>query len=694
MELHQCFEKGEIENEAFQSRAIKRSNSCASQGRCRGCVLAFLCAIGGAAHALTGFEATDDLKRLSVEELMNLEITSVSKTEERFGGAAAAIAVVTAEDIRRSGATTIPEALRLVPGIHVARRNSNSWAVSARGFSSVNSEKLLVLSDTRSVYTPLFSGVFWDVQDQLMEDIDRIEVIRGPGAALWGSNAVNGVINITTKRAQDTQGLYANGGGGTEERAFASIRYGGATDGGVAFRVHGKYFERDDTFDSAPQTSDDWRLGRVGFRMDWDATAESTFTLQGDAYRGNIGQLAPAVEIIGRPGPSGDLEVDVGGGNVLGRWRRRVGDDSDFQLRFFYDRTRREDPSYYDSLDTFDLDWQHRFPLPLRNDFTWGLNYRFTSNTNEGKGIFNVDPATADDHVWSGFAQNQYVPVDALRFTLGVKLEQNDFSGFETQPSVSAAWDISPRQTLWASAARAVRVPTRLERDIAIDVIDPASNPIIRLLGSDDFESEELLAYELGYRWQATETLSFDLAAFSNRYEGLASLEFGEPFVDPRDGRTVVPVVNRNLSDGSAEGAELQVNFAPLATWRLMASYSYVYVSIEPNGLDLNRGRFLEGSTPRHQFGVRSYLDLPAGWQIDLRFRRLSAIESIPNIVTGEGLPAYSELDVRLAWRATDTLELAVIGANLLDKRHVEFGDPATRGEIERSVYGSLTWRN
>jgi iron complex outermembrane receptor protein len=345
-------------------------------------------------------------------------------------------------------------------------------------------------------------------------------------------------------------------------------------------------------------------------------------------------------------------------------------------------------------LDTFDLDWQHRFPLPLRNDFTWGLNYRFTSNTNEGKGIFNVDPARADDHVWSGFAQNQYAPVDALRFTLGVKLEHNDFSGFETQPSASAAWDISPRQTLWASAARAVRVPTRLERDIAIDVVDPASNPIIRLLGSDDFESEELLAYELGYRWQATDLLSFDLATFSNRYEGLASLELGEPFVDPRDGRTVVPVVNRNLSDGSAEGAELQVNFAPLTIWRLMASYSYVYLSIEPNGLDLNRGRFLEGSTPRHQFGLRSYLDLPAGWQIDLRFRRLSAIESIPNIVSGDGLPAYSELDVRLAWRATDALELAVVGANLLDKRHLEFGDPATRGEIERSVYGSLTWRN
>lgn len=682
--------------ERANARAGTRGHSIfdSLRRRCYGAAaLALLCALGGAAHALNASApAADELKRLSVEELMNIEVTSVSKTEERLGGAAAAIAVVNSEDIRRFGFTTIPEALRLLPGIHVARRNSNSWAVSARGFSSVNSEKLLVLSDTRSIYTPLFSGVFWDVQDQIMEDIDRIEVIRGPGAALWGSNAVNGVINIATKRAQDTQGLYLQGGGGTEERAFASVRYGGAADNGVAFRVYGKYFDRDDTFNSTPDTADDWRMGHVGFRMDFDAAADS-LTLQGDAYRGHIGQLSPAVEIIGRPGPSGNLEVTATGGNVLGRWRRHIDADSDFQLRLYYDRTRRDDPSFYDTLNTVDLDWQHHFPLTARNDFTWGLNYRFTSNTNNGKGIFNVDPAKSDDRVWSGFAQNQYSPTDALRVTLGVKLEHNDFSGFETQPSLSAAWDIASAQTLWASAARAVRVPTRLERDIAIDVLDPASNPIIRLLGNDDFEAEELRAYELGYRWQATDALSFDLAAFINRYDGLASLELGTPFVDPSDGRTVIPVENRNLNDGSAEGVEALVNFAPLEFWRLMASYSYLYLTIEPNGLDLNRGRFQEGSTPRHQFGLRSYLDLPAGWQLNVQFRRLSAIESIPNIVTGEGLPAYSELDVRVVWRATDALEVAVVGSNLLNRRHVEFGDPASRGEIERSVYGTLTWR-
>lgn len=653
-----------------------------------------MCSFSGAAHALNeAAPAADQLKRLSVEELMNIEVTSVSKTEERLRGAAAAIVVVNSEDIRRMSFTTIPEALRLLPGVHVARRNSNSWAVSARGFSSVNSEKLLVLSDTRSVYTPLFSGVFWDVQDQVMEDIDRIEVIRGPGAALWGSNAVNGVINITTKRAQDTQGWFAQAGGGTEERAFAAVRYGHTTEGGVAFRVYGKYFDRNATFNSTPDTSDDWRMGHVGFRMDFDATPADAITLQGDAYRGNVGQLAPAVEIIGRPGPGGNLEVTAAGGNVLGRWRRQVDTDSDFQLRLYYDHTRRDDPSFDDRLDTVDLDWQHHLALTVRNDFTWGLNYRFTSNSNEGNGIFNVDPAKSDDQVWSGFVQNQYAPMDALRFTLGVKLEHNDFSGFETQPSLSAAWDFSSAQTLWASVARAVRVPTRLERDIAIDVVDPAANPILRLLGTDDFDAEKLLSYELGYRWQAMDALSFDLAAFSNRYEGLASLELGTPFVDPSDGRTVIPVVNRNLNDGSAEGIEALVNFTPLQWWRLMASYSYVYLTIEPNGLDLNRGRFQEGSTPRHQFGLRSYLDLPAGWQVNLQFRRLSAIQSIPNIVSGEGLPAYSELDVRVAWNATDALELAVVGSNLLNSRHEEFGDPAARGEIERGVFGTLTWR-
>ena len=530
-------------------RAIRTGDTASPAYSC--CIGLLMCLYGGTASAELTSTA---LKALTLEDLTNIEVTSVSRKEESLLKAAAAVTVVSNEDIRRSGSTSIPEALRFVTGVHVARRNSNSWAVSSRGFSGVSSEKLLVLSDTRSIYTPLYSGVFWGVQDYLLQDIDRVEVIRGPGAALWGSNAVNGVINITTKSAADTQGLYVEAGAGTEEHATAAARYGGKTAGGVYYRVFGKYLDHDATFDTNPATSDDWRLGHFGFRADWDATEADALTLQGDLYQGNIGQLAPIVTIIGRPGPTGDLEVGVSGGNVLGRWRRSIDKDSDIQFRAYYDRTHRDDASFLDDLDTVDLDFQHRFGFAARQEIIWGLNYRYTSNRNESKGIFAVDPPASTDHLASGFVQDQIALLDTLRLTIGTKLEHNDFSGFEVQPSVRAAWDHSPGHTVWSSVSRAVRTPTRLERDIAIDASDPAGNPVVRLLGNEDFDAEELLAYELGYRWQALDSLFIDLAAFHNRYEGLASLELGTPFIDPRDGRTVIPVVNENLTDGRYRG--------------------------------------------------------------------------------------------------------------------------------------------
>ncbi len=675
----------------------KTMNLLGGSGR-RFLVSLIACTVVDAANAVPIVEA-DSLKKLSLEELMDLEVTSVSRTEERFGSAAAAISVVTNETIRRIGATTIHDALRLVPGIHVASQTANTWAVSSRGFSSISSEKLLVLSDTRSIYTPLYSGVFWDVQDYLMEDIDRIEVIRGPGAALWGSNAVNGVINIVTRSARDTQGFYAEAGGGTEERAFAGIRYGGKSNGGIYFRVFGKYFDRngsdrDGSFNANPMTSDDTQLAHIGFRADWDATTNDELTLQGDAYDGNVGRLAPSVIIIGRPGPQGNLEVDVRGGNVLGRWRRHLSDVSDLQLRAYYDHTYRDDPSYLDKLDTFDVDFQHRFPITLlRQQITWGLNYRHTSNRNEGKVIFGLDPASSDDLVVSGFLQDQ-IPVGSdVRLTLGTKLEHNDFSEFEVQPSVSAAWNVSPSQTLWSSVSRAVRVPTRLERDISIDVTNPAANPVARLLGNEDFNSEELLAYEVGFRWQAIDSLYVGVTAYHNRYHGLASLELNTAFVDPRDGRTVFPIVNKNLTDGTAQGTEVELTYTPAPNWRLTLVHTYTNLNLQPKGQDLNRGDFVEGSTPKHQFGLRSFLDLPYQLQLDAQLRHLTAIESIPAIVNRTGLPGYTEFDMRLAWLGLTNFSIELVGKNLLHDRHIEFGDASARGEVERSIFGKVTWR-
>ena len=636
--------------------------------------------------------ASTALKRLSIEELMDIEVTSVSRTAETLSSAAAAVGVVTGEDIRRSGATTIPEALRGIPGLHVARRNSNSWAVSSRAFSSINSEKLLVLSDTRSIYTPLFSGVQWDLQDYLLRDIERIEVIRGPGASLWGSNAVNGVINITTRHARDTQGGLVSGTVGTEEGG-AAARYGGEFGESGFFRVFGQYSDRDATFYPGATSSDDWRIGHAGFRADWNASDSDALTLQADLYRANIGQLAPAVNIIGRPGPTGNLEVHASGGNVLGRWRRQLGSNSDLQVRAYFDNTHRNDPSFHDDLDTFDLDVQHRFLLAARHEIVWGVNYRYTDNSNRGKLIFAVAPEQARDQLVSGFVQDQVALSDALQLTLGTKLEHNDFSGFEVQPSVRLAWDVAPRQNAWAAVSRAVRVPTRLERDVAIEITPPGSNPRAVLLGNDDFEAEELIAYELGYRWQPLDALAFDLALFHNRYEGLASLELGAPTLDPGSGIVTFPVVNLNLTDARSRGAELLATFSPREDWRLVASYSYVSLDMQPHGQDANRGRFLEGTTPRHQFSLRSLLDLPGELQLDAHLRHSTQLDRQPEIEVGPGIDGYTELDVRLGWRASDRLELALVGQNLLHDHHTEFGTPAARGEIERSVYGKVTWQ-
>jgi iron complex outermembrane receptor protein len=644
------------------------------------------------ASAQKNDSTSDALKRLSIEQLMDVEVTSVSRTRESLLSAAAAVSIVTDEDIRRSGATTIPEALRFVPGLFVARETSNSWSVSSRGFSGVNSQELLVLSDTRSIYTPLFSGVFWDVQDYLMDDIDRIEVIRGPGGSLWGSNAVNGVININTKAAQDTQGGYFEAETGTQEHVSTALRYGGQLGENTYFRVFGKFTDQKAELDPPGSSPDNWRLGHVGFRSDWQASSQDAVTVQGDVYDGDIGLVVPSITIFNRPSPAGTLETEVNGGNVLGRWRHTFDSTSDMQVRLYYDYTRRNDPSFLDDLDTIDLDFQHRFPLARRHEITWGLNYRLLNDHDEGKGVFALNPPSARDHLYSGFVQDQVSFGHTVRVTVGTKLEHNDYSGYELQPSIRAAWDLAEARTFWGAISRAVRVPDRLERDVDIDATDPTAPVVARLLGNPSFNAEELLAFELGYRWQIAPNLSLDLAAFHNRYTGLASLEFAAPFMDPNTGQTIIPVVNRNLTDGRAEGIETAVTYSPRSNWRLSLDYSYIEMSLTRHGMDLNRGQLVEGSTPRNQVGLRSYLDLPRGLQLDVQLRALSALTRLPASVTGDTIPGYQELDVRLGWRLGDHTQLSLDAQDLLHAHHVEFGAPYQRSTMRRSVYGRIAW--
>jgi iron complex outermembrane receptor protein len=631
-------------------------------------------------------EARKGLTELSLDELLSIEVTSVSKRPERFVEAPAAIYVITQEDIRRSGVTSIPEALRLAPGVHVARVNSNTWAIGIRGFTSALSRALLVLIDGRAVYSPLFAGVFWDVQDVLLEDIERIEVIRGPGGTLWGANAVNGVINIITKHARATQGGLVTGGGGTEERGFGGFRYGGTIGSNFHYRVYGKAFDRDSGFRPDGSEFDDWRMARGGFRADWEPTLQDALTLQGDVYGGRAGRRTtitrlspPSVETVERDG-------DLSGGNVLARWHRVLDPTSDLTLQAYYDRTNRRDPSFREDRDTFDLDFQHRFSPFRRHQVTWGLGYRLTSGDADAVvETVTFTPATRTDHLFSAFVQDEIVVVaNLLRLTLGSKFEHNDYSGFEVQPSARLSWTPAPRHTVWAAVSRAVRTPSRVEHDLGVTTLVTTARPtFITITGNEGFDSEEVLASELGYRVQPADRLFVDLAAFYNRYDNLLSVEPGRPVVSAS--RTAIPTSLGNGFRADGYGAEVALEWLPVAWWRLGAAYAYLELDLEKKAgsTDPATASTTEGSSPHHQVSVRSFINLPGNFELDLVLRHVSRLAA-------QRVGAYTNLDARLGWRPTRNLEVSVVGQNLLEPEHREFGG-VTSSEVQRGVYGKVT---
>lgn len=621
--------------------------------------------INSLAQTPTTFKSSSELKRLSLEELVDQEVTSVSKRPEKFSEAASAVQVITQEDIHRSGATSLPEALRLASNLEVAQVDSRQWAISARGFNSTTSNKLLVLIDGRAVYTPLYAGVFWDVQDTLLEDIDRIEVISGPGGTLWGANAVNGVINVITKSAKETPGVLISGGGGSELRGFGGFRYGGALATNIHYRVYGKYFDRDGAvFANGRDATNQWNMGQGGFRVDWDASEANLLTAQGDFYKGAIAQ------------PNTD-DVSVEGSNVLGRWTRAFSEDSSLKLQLYYDRTRRLIPrTFAEDLDTYDLDLQHRFPLGERHDLLWGLGYRLMDDDVGNSAALAFLPARVTRQLFSGFLQDEITLVpDRLRLMLGSKIEHNDYTGFEFQPSARLAWTINSRQTLWTAISRAVRSPSRIDREL----FSPGVPPYL-IQGGPDFTSEELLAYELGYRIQPHSRLALSAAAFFHDYAGLRSLERVAP-------PSAFPIVIANGLNGESYGAELTADYRPTEWWRLRAGYTHLQIQIrpEPGSTDTARGSG-EARDPNHLFSIRSSMDLPGRLALDAGLRYVSHIAN-------QSVPAYTELDARLAWKATRNLELSVVGQNLLHPRHAEFGAPAARYLIERAVVGKVTCR-
>ena len=603
------------------------------------------------------------LKRLTLDQLMNIEVTSVSRRAERLAQTASAIQVITQEDIRQSGATSLPEALRLAANLQVAQINSREWAISARGFNSTSANKLLVLIDGRTVYTPLFSGVFWDVQDLLLSDVDRIEVISGPGATLWGANAVNGVINVITKEAKDTPGLTLVGGGGTELQGFGTARYGGTLGPRANYRIYGKGFARDRTLlPNGQGAPDDWHMGQGGFRIDWDASTSNRLTLQGDLYDGRSNQLSPG-------------EIAFSGKNVIAKWAHTVSANSDVGAQMYYDRTHRDIPGTFgEDLDIYDVDLQQR-ALLARHDVVWGVGYRLVNDrVANSPGLAFLPPHVARQW-FTAFVQDELALVaERLHVTLGTKVEHNDYTGFEIQPSGRLNWTLSPSGTLWAAISRAVRTPSRIDREFFV----PAQPPYV-LSGGPNFHSEEELAYELGYHHQRG-ALLLSLATFYSHYHGLRSIEQTNP-------PNPTPLVIANGQDGESYGAELAATYRVSDRWRLRGGYTELRVHIWPNpgSTDTSRGS-AESHTPDRQLFVHSSLDLPAHLRLDGMFRYLGKIAN-------QQLPAYAELNARFTWQPVAALDLSIVGQNLLHNRHAEFGAPtARRGEIQRGVYGMAQW--
>jgi iron complex outermembrane recepter protein len=632
------------------------------------------------------------LKTLSIEELMEVAVTSVSRKPQRREAAAAAISVITQEDIRRSGATTLAEALRLVPGVHVARAAADDWAVGIRGFTSRLSRSMLVLIDGRSVYTPLFAGVYWQVQDTLLEDVDRIEVIRGPGGTLWGANAVNGVVNVITKSAADTHGQLVVGGGGSEERGFGGARHGGVMGDNLHYRVYGKAFERDAAFSRDTRDYDGWSMGQGGFRADWLPRARpDRVTVQGDAYGGEAGARAVRT-VIDPPSIATQVrDVDLAGGNLLGRWERSWRGGAETALQLYYDRTERRDVNFREDRDTVDLDFQQRAPF-APHEVVWGLGYRVSSGRAETIPSLRIVPARRTNHLVSAFLQDELTFFDdRLHVIAGSKIEWNDYSGLELQPNVRTLVSVTPSSVVWAAISRAVRTPSRVEQDLTADaLVDPQTPRFFRVVGDGRFQSETVIAYELGYRLQPRPDLSIDVTTFYDDYSGLLSAEVGTPF--PENGaaatRTIVPVFLRNRLDGDVYGAEVAVDAMPAPWWRLAAAYSYVEVDLskEPGSTDIT-GPGVQGTSPHNQVVLRSLLDLPRGFELDAMLRY---VDNVPR----QRIDEYVELDLRLGWHATPNVELSVVGQNLLANHHAEFGtEGGAPVEIQRGLYGKAVWR-
>lgn len=648
------------------------------------------------------------LTQFSLEELMSIEITSVAKKSQPLSEAASAITVITHEDIRRSGMNSIPELLRLVPGLHVAQIDANNWAVSSRGFNGRFTNKLLVLMDGRSLYTPLFSGVYWNVQDTPLDDIERIEVIRGPGGTVWGANAVNGVINIITQHSRDTTGGQATILAGNQYKT-ASLRYGSALGKSGWVRAYAKLTNNNEFDDTAAgKANDAWDTQRAGFRADWELSTRDKLTIQGDLYQGNAEQTIGILEDI----TSGeDFVADtskLSGGNLMLHWRRTLSDNADWKLQAYFDRYENNDASVDQRIDTYDVDFQHRFPATDRQEITWGIGYRKIEDSIENSFTVSFNPDHRDLDIYSAFIQDEIQLRDDLTLTVGSKFEHNDYTGFEYQPSARLLWKIEQQHSVWSAISRAVRTPSRADNDIRINFaafsspfVDPdgpgplvAGDPtLLSIFGDTDFKSEELLAFEFGYRGQPRSDLNLSASLFYNLYDNLSSNEQSFSIeTEPTPTHALIAGTFDNRLEAESYGLELEANWQVSQDFRLYFGYSWLKVDArsDSDSTDVNTVRERENSTPEHQFQVRSRWNINSALDIDLALYYVDNIDVLAS--TGiESISAYTRFDARLGWNLTKDIELNLVGQNLFDNKHQEFqAADILNTQVPRSIYGQL----
>ncbi|HWH48821.1 MAG TPA: TonB-dependent receptor [Burkholderiales bacterium] len=599
-----------------------------------------------------------DLTELSLEQLGEVIVTSVSRREERLADAAAAIYVISNDDIRRAGVTSLPEALRLAPNLQVARADANQYAISARGFNQVLANKMLVQIDGRTVYSPLFSGVFWEVQNVMLEDVDRIEVISGPGATQWGANAVNGVINVITRRAENSQGALVAAGGGNNEKA-ASVRYGSTTGNGH-FRVYGMGFERDNTrLNTGAEVMDASSSGQAGFRADWGTQANS-FTLQGDTYRTDIDQAV---------GGSRDLS----GANLLLRWDKALDDGAGLHIQTYYDRVERDQPgAIRETLDTYDLEIHHSRTMFQRHRLLLGGGYRYMYDDLDNlTPAFAFIPASQDLTRGNLFVQDEIALTPKVALTLGLKAEHNNYTKWEWLPSARVGWQIVPDRLLWAAASRAVRTPSRIDREFFI----PATPPF-GIAGGSEFESEIATVYEVGYRAQPRSSLSYSINVFHNDYDRLRTVE-------PQAGGATL----QNRMTGTADGVDAWASYRFSDAWKLTAGGTILHqvLELEPGSNSIG-GVASAGNDPDYSWRIVSSHNLTSRLEVDVQVRHVAELPNGP-------VPEYTAVDARVGWKASPGLELSLTGQNLFDPEHAEFGIPAGRSEIERAVFAKVMWK-